>query len=215
MNAITRKSGLYGTTVGVVSRKAGTFSIEAGLAGYNVYVGIDALPDLVGAPTYFSATLPIMIPTTPPGLGTKTYNVVVRKVNAAGLESQNQRAFKFTIGTSSQLILPVIDPPVGVQAFVQKEGAIRIVGIYPGAGGTNSANEWRMWYDTTPPVVSDPYDMNQTVIGRNMTPIVTGGNAAGTYYIALALYRSADGYLSPETRVTVTVPVSLDAPLPY
>jgi hypothetical protein len=215
MNAITRKSGIYGATVDAVVRRAGTFSVNGMAAGYNVYIGVDALPDFEAAPASFSATLPIVIPTTPPMSGTKTYHVTVRKVNAAGLESQNQRSWSFTIGTLSQLVLPAIDAPVGVQAFVEREGAIRVVGTYPMAGQENAADEWRMWYDTVAPDVADPYDMNRSVIGRNMTPLVTGGNPAGTYYIALALYRAADGYLSPETRIQVTVPEYLDAPVAY
>lgn len=186
------------------------------LVGYTVYVGNGSLPNLSLPPTAFSATLPINIPTAPPGVGTATYYVIVRKRDAYGLESQNQQALTITIDSSGNTIYPPIAIPQGVGASVFVDSYIGVRGIYPNVNvDQHPADVWRIWINTVPinPAVDTPTGTvsvgSEGLLFKSASPY-----APGTYNIAVALYRTSDGAQSPAVFMTLVVPVNPLQPNP-
>lgn len=208
------KGGKYGVGATVNSSKGGIYSVSSSTVGYNVYVGIDAIPDL-DTPTQFSATLPITVITTPPGSGTKTYNVIVRAVNAYGLESQNQKSYSFTINSSGTLLYPTIDPPQQLAAMLDKYSAVRILAVYPNyPNDVYPATLWKLWISLAVPDVDvDAVYQTGTVDSKYLRPILTGTLPSGTYNVALCLYRDSDATRSEPARTTVIVPAGLATPV--
>ena len=184
--------------------------------GYAVYIGEDALPDFTAAPTQFSATLPIAISITPPGAGTKTLNVVVRRRNSYGLESQNQFVTQFVVDTNGDLVRNPVPAPLGVTPIAVASGGIKVLAKYPTvADDVDPADKWRIWTKTTPPVpASDPVTKEVTVAGQSLTTTVTGPHAAGLWYVTVGLYRTVDTTLSDTVETTLTVPDDPDRPDP-
>jgi len=198
-----------------VNASCGGRAIIAGATvGYAVYIGINAPPDFTVAPSQFSATLPITVSTTPPGSGTKTYNVVIRYRNAYGLESQNQHAFSFTIDSAG---LQMVDPPPMPQqlsVYLDKDNIIRVLASYMQYDfDAVKATRWKLWVSTSAidTTVDAPYQTD-IVTGKTLRPLLTGSLAAGDYNMALCLYRDTDSLQSLPAATAITVPPSISTP---
>ncbi len=181
-----------------------------GISGFNVYVGVNALPDLASPPV-FTATLPYQVATTPPGMGTKTYNVIVRAVNAYGLESQNQYAYSFVIDTSGTLVATIKPAPINLLVTLATTGGIGVRAMWPPFSKAVTAT-WRLWVKATPPDVGvDTVTQTAAATSQALSPMITGTLAPGLWHIALGVY--SEGALSEVARTTITVPVDLDGPV--
>jgi hypothetical protein len=185
------------------------------LLGYAVFVGEDSLPDLSIDPTDFSATLPVSVPITPPGIGTKEINVVVRKRNSYGLYSKNQMVEKFTIDSSGDLVARPVTDPGECQAVPLQSGKIKVMGTYPTFGtDTYPATEFRIWIGTVAPDTDvDVFDFEGPLYVEWFSRVFDGPYSAGTYHVAICLYRSGDMAQSAPSRTTVIVPSSPSSPV--
>jgi hypothetical protein len=206
---LTAYLGVSGIFVGVTSAHLGISGVRNDIAGYNVYVGVDVLPDLEAPPTAFSQTLPVSVATTPPASGTRTYYVIVRLQNQYGLESQNQYVRTITVDSSGNLVLPPISPPQGLQLTAQPGGKIRVLSTYSGWHVDKSpATEWKVWVGTSPPDTEVDVPVTTAPVVSNVLAVETGPFLSGTtYYIAVALFRSDDGAYSNVVTGSVALPI--------
>lgn len=198
-------SGIYNEFSGVI--QSGGFRIANDIAGYNVWVGEDALPDLSGTPDSFSQTLPFSIPITPPVSGIKVLYVVVTEQNQYGLNSVNQTPTIIRIDSLGEQILPALDTPQNLGLIPQTGGMLRVLAGYRAfTSDEYPADVWRIWVDTVPPnpLADDPtaeVDVEFKTIRAEIGPL-----AAGTYHVAVALYRSEDDHQSEAITGIVDIP---------
>lgn len=208
--------GAYGTpTQAGGGGRWGGYRVKNDIAGYNVYIGQDQMPDFSLPPASFSATLPINIATTPPGSGTRTYYIVVRRQNEYGLESQNQYPKTITIDSTGALVLPPLASPTNLAVMPRPGGNIRLRAGYPGYNTDEyRADLWRLWITTTPPdVTSDPPTLQSPADGPALLTSF-GSFTPGDYIVTLALYRNADAFTSPAVAATVTIGDGPETPAP-
>lgn len=212
----SKQWGSYGIRDTTFNGRYGYYRVQnLSKRGFNVYVGSGVLPDLTIAPTAFSSTLPILIPNPPPVFGQQTYYVVVREQDSYGVESQNQQPLTITIDNNANTILPVLNPPVALLSIPQPSTAIRVLAKYPTlAQDQYPADKWKVWINTAPPdpTVDIPTEIVNVAAGSFLSNI--GSYASGTYYVAVALYRTADGQQSAAISGTIVVPAVPSAPLP-
>jgi hypothetical protein len=201
--------GDYGYWVSVSNSGSGDYRVANNIAGFVVWIGSDVLPDLTTAPTAYSATLPISIPIVPPGVGTTTFYVVVRRRNHYDLVSQNQRAFTITVDSAGNRVLPPLPVPQDVKADPQAGGKIRLRGRYPGFGLDDpayTATSWKLWLSGA--AINPAVDTPTRIV--NISGSVSqdfAGFTPGTYNYVVGLYRSPDGALS-YVAGTVTYPAA-------
>jgi len=140
---------------------------DASLAGYTIYIGTDASPDLTGDPTEAAASLPHETSTTL--AASHTYHVVVRARNVYGLESLNENEVTFEIDADGDQVLPRPSAPRSVTAEAAADGAIRIRAHYNGLPDTTKATTWLIYQtdDGSDPVVGvdEPTEVAMTVMG--------------------------------------------------
>lgn len=182
--------------------------------GYCLYVGDGVLPILNGSPQAFAASLPFSYVVTPPGSGTKTFYTVVRKRNKYGLESQNQKPSLLIVNSAGHLIRNALDAPANLQLAAMPNAVLRVSAIYPLAGDDPfPADKWRIWVDVSPPNTALTPTAEVAVAGNilflDMTPFTPG-----TYFVAVALYRTIDTYTSPVTSATLIIPANPFRPKP-
>lgn len=206
--------GVYGIRDLRFTHRVGDYRVK-GIPGFNIYVGYGSLPDLTLAPTQFSISLPIYVSHPPPISGQQTIYVVVREKDSFGLESQNQQPLTVIIDLNGNTILPDLPIPLGVAAAPEKNSAIRVMARYPAfSQEQHPADVWRIWINTVPPdPLVDIPTATKNVNGANLSEDVLS-YAAGTYYIAVALYRTADGKQSLAGTTIVVVPLIPDEPDP-
>lgn len=187
-----------------VSRSGG-YRVQNNIAGYNVYIGVNALPDLTQVPTY-SATLPISIATTPPGAGTKTYYVLVCAQDNYGLVSVNQYCSTITIDHTGAQVLPPVTTPTNLTLLPQAGGYVRVMAQYPGfAYDPYPATTWKVWIGSSPP--NPAVDTPAAIVAiSNVLGVSIGVLSPGTYYAAVGLYRATDTALSTTLTGTVVLP---------
>lgn len=189
---------------------------NAAKIGYAVWVGEDALPDLDGPETAFSATVPFNIPVTPPVSGTKSLYVVVRKRNQHGLVSQNQQPVLIQVDSTGTLVRNPIPAPIEVHAVAFEAGHFRILAKYPTVDmDTNPADKWRIWIGTTMPDPDvDPPSKVVDVDGDTLVTTLASTYPAGDYIVLVALYRTVDTTRSVAVESDVTMPDVPDTPVP-
>jgi hypothetical protein len=208
-------SGVYAVVTGIV--QTGGFRVEnVALEGYNVYIGENVQPDLTQNPTLFSSSLPISVPITPPGVGTKTVYVLITKQDLYGLESQNQFYSVFGIDTAGNLVLPPLAAPQDLRLFQMPGTSIRILASYPGYQTDKyKATQWRIWTGTTPPnPVTDPVYQVAPVSRILATSI--GPFTPGLKYVTVGLFRADDSNSSPTITdsVVISTPPDTVTPVP-
>jgi hypothetical protein len=209
INNVLNQLGLYGVYGPNMRSRAGlgNYRIANSIFGYNVYVGVNALPDLTAGPAQFSAVLPIYVTTTPPVSGTKTYYVLVRAQDHYGLESQNSNYYTLTIDSSGNPFLPPVNGPVDLHAFPAPGQAIRVLALYPGYGvDAAPADQWKVWINTVPPNPAvDPPTSIISITGVSLNSSLAT-YTPNLYYVTVGLYRVADGTLSSTLTTTVVIP---------
>lgn len=181
--------------------------------GYNVYVGEDAMPDILAAPAYFTNTLPFDIPITPPGFGTKTIYVILRKQNTYGVESQNLYPYVFVVDSNGDLVRNPISTPVGTLASPVSAGTLRIMSSYSTRTlEQDPADIWRIWVGLTEPDPDvDPFTVEYTVNGDELTGTVDS-LIPGHYFVVVRLFRTIDSAVSEAVVVEVDLPAAPDNP---
>jgi hypothetical protein len=213
---VTKQEGtcrIYNT---VGAAECGIFRVQNNsLVGYNVYVGVNALPDLSQPPAAFSATLPISIPETPPGSGTKSFYVIVRAQDSYGLESQNQYPTVITISSSGGLLLPAIPAPQNLSVFARPNGYFKVRVTYSTANTDEyPATAWKVWAGTTLP--NPLVDTPVVAVAVEGIPMIVsiGPFSANTYYVMVGLSRAADGASSPTIYTTAVLSPTPNKPIP-
>lgn len=174
--------------------------------GYLIYTAVNAVPDLLGEPADFSATLPLSVPITLPGEGIESLNVVARYRDSWGCVSQNSKPTIIMLDASGQLRLPV-QPPINVRAYPKSGGKINVLADYPGLlVDVDPADYIRIWVAASIPNTNLTYT-HQEAINSEAISVSFGSYSPGTYYVAVALYRSVDGAVSGSVLTTVVFPV--------
>jgi len=186
------------------------------LQGYTVRVGRNALPDLTLAPAGYGAALPISVPVTPPVSGTDTLYVVVRRRDQYGLESVNQRPLVVRVDSSGNMVLPPLPAPAGLAAYQRPNGSLQVSAGYPGYADPYPADHYQFWINTVPPNVGvDTPTLLNPLAGGSSINFTVGSLIGGvTYYLALCLFRSADGAQSPPATLTFPYLSAPPTPLP-
>lgn len=186
--------------------QVGGYRTQNAILGYNVYVGVNGLPDLTQPPTTWSATLPVSVPITPPVSGTETLYVLVQTQDNYGLVSANQYYTIFIIDSTGGFVLSIIAPPQTLQLFQQEGQMIRLLAEYPTANlDTAPATSWKIWAALTLP--NPMVDIPVSVVAVSGVNLITaiGPFSPGTYYVMVGLYRIADNSLSTTIYSTVVV----------
>lgn len=185
------------------------------LEGYLARIGYDDVPSLTGDPDAFSASLPLSVPITPPMSGTSEIQILIRRRNAYGLESQNQYCQKLTIDTSGDLVDVSISMITGIQAVQIVDDKIRVGMLYSNFGiELYPATHFRLWIDTSPPDVDvDVPTVEEEIVDSAFGTTLDGPYSAGTYYIAACLYRQSDSKQSLPITTTIEVLETPDTPV--
>lgn len=145
--------------------RAVRFVRDSGLRRYNVYIGIDEMPDLYGEPQFSTAdmNLPIVVPFSAPPSGTSTLRIVVRPVNDIGLESLSAIAGTLTIDSGGNVIRPAVSAPRRVSLEDVGAGRVRVIAEYDISADAQPADTWRIYVrdnGTDPdPDIDDPMDI--------------------------------------------------------
>lgn len=172
--------------------------------GYNVYVGVNTLPDL-SVPTLFTNTLPASIPYASPGMGSDTYQVLIREVDSFGLESRNQKSLTVKVDSAGTQLLTPITPPTNLTLYEQKGGGVRILATYPGYGrDTEPATLWKVWAGISPPSTVDAPVITAKVSSISFATTL-GSYTPGIVHFLVALYRARDDSLSATLTGTITI----------
>lgn len=215
MQVTSAQQGQFGIYNTVIHDKLGAHRVaNSGLAGYTLYVGLGAIPNLIAGPTAYSATLPFSYTLPLPGSGTRTYYLLVRSRNQYGLESQNQHYTTLTLDSSGNQIVATATPPANLQLFALAGGTIRVLADYPGFNTDASpATTWHVWISASPintanppQVIVDVLDSALATDQQTYTP--------GTWYIGVALFRSSDSTLSNLLSGTIFIPAVPSKPTP-
>lgn len=199
-------SGLSGVQGQFDTSRSGSGRVENDIAGYNVYVGEDTPPDLDAAPAAFSHALPVSVAVTPPGAGTKTVYVVVRKQDVYGLESRNQNGYSFVIDSTGAEAMQPLSVPQGLVLSERPGGYVRVMAVYAAFDDDDDPpSHWKVWAGATPPNIT----LDVPVLEQTATRVLVGTIgpfSPGTLYVAVAAYRSAD--MSVSTALTGQIAVS-------
>lgn len=212
-NTIPRSNvGKYGINNNFSIDREGWYRIQ-GTAGYNCYVGQDALPDFTLPPTAFSAALPFNVAQALPTAGTKLVYVAVRKVNSYGLESQNVKPTIIRLTSAGALLHPIL-APAAVLVIPNSATAATVLAQYANyATDLNKATLWKGWVSLSLIDITTAPTFTQAVSGQNLSKSLSG-LSAGTWNIALALFRATDSNQSPLLEDTFVIPTTPPEPVP-
>lgn len=199
-----------------VIRGRGRIANDA-VTGYTVYVGYGQMPDFTAAPAGFGATLPVPLTITPPVSGTVVLWVVTRARDAYGLESQNTQPQFIQIDTAGNEVLGVVSLPLIPAVILIEDDAFLVQLSYPGFATDPDPADYFILYVGVgvPPVPGVDTPVTMESIGdvlavASVGPYPTGGI---TYYFAVTVYRSADGFESAAGLYEVTLPADPALPL--
>lgn len=199
--------GGYGlVNVIINSSGVGGYRIANDIAGYNVYIGEDDLPDLEAAPAAFTQTLPFNYALTPPLSGTRTFYVLVRNQDHYGLESQNQFYTTISINSNGDLLMSPIGNPSGLQLFELLLNKVRVMALYGAAQDDEfPATSWKIWAGTSPPDVDIDTPVLITAVTGKIMATEIGPFSPGLLYVTVALYRASDDSLSTPLEGSITL----------
>lgn len=199
--------GQYSIANTFASAQQGSYRIANAIAGYNLYVGLGAIPDLTQAPAAFSATLPFSYTLPLPGSGTRTYYILVQAQDQYGLVSQNQHYTTLTLDSSGNQITNPVNGPTDLQLYPQPGQTIRVSSQYPGYGIDQfPADVWHVWISSVTPVDTSGAPTSVVdVLGHGLT-VDLATYAPGTWYVAVALFRALDSSLSTILTGSVIMP---------
>jgi len=181
--------------------------------GWAVWVGDEAPPDLDAAPNTIAQSLPVTLALAPPVSGTKDYYVVVRRANEYGLHSQNQKPKIITIDEFGELILAALPTPQNMIAFPQFGLKIVVGSQWQTTPVMDDPPDlWYVWITAAPITVGVDAPLAAFPATNSFKTVYNGPYAIGTWYVATALYRAADGTFSLPLESTVVIPGAPDAP---
>jgi hypothetical protein len=204
-------SGIYGV---MTAQQQGGSRIQNNIVGFNLYVGLNAIPDLTQAPVAFSNSLPFSYTLPLPGSGTRTYYILVQAQDHYGLVSQNQYYTTLTLDSSGNQVFPAATPPVNLILYAEPGSAIRVLATYPGYyTDASPATSWNIWISSSPISTSNP---PQAVVDVNSAQLLTDQitYGPGLWYVGVALFRASDSLLSTALLGTITIPVGPIQPIP-
>jgi hypothetical protein len=166
---------------------------------YELYAGIDANPNLDGAASTTSATLPFTYALSTPVSGTREHRITVRKRNSLGLTSLNNFYRSFIVDNTGALVGSEISAPQDISVENVGDKSLRIRASYSAALDDDPADTFIIY------ATDDGVDPDPTVD----TPITIGtvGDAdiiTGKSYISFVLDSATYG-LEWNTTIKVIV----------
>lgn len=214
-----RSTNLLNTTFTVdnedySTERSGDYRIQnLSAAAYLVYVGVNTHPDFDAAPYYTTTTLPLAVSYPRPGSGLSELHIAMRQRNSYGLISKNQYCTIVTLSHTG-IVDNVLLAPTNVGVFSRPAGAVRVLASYlPFLTDDPKADKLRVWIGVTPPnpAIDTPTyvaDVTDSTVAAEF-----GAYSPGTYYVATALYRTADSSQSAAVTGTVEIPALPDEPI--
>lgn len=135
-----------GTLVTRYQRYPGRYRIaDTALILYELYIGVDAEPDLTLAPDATSATLPFSEVVAIPGSGERTFYSVVRKRNEYNLLSLNRYSRKITIDSAGALVVQVPTAPADGTLEDYAGGKLTVTAHYFTTWDADPADTWLIY----------------------------------------------------------------------
>lgn len=185
------------------------------LALYELYVGENVPPNFAAPPTATSATLPIVWSPTPPGAGTLTLHIVVRRRNKYDLQSFNVYETIRIIDTAGAEQLSTVSDPFDVAVYDDAPGYVRVLAKYGNTEDANPADLWEVYAAEgaapTPGVSVPAYEGTMRFIGTEAGLQATIGpyTPGATLHVIVVAMRDVDN----ERGVAATVLKVLAEPL--
>lgn len=196
-----------------VTDQSGEYRIQNNsAAGYLLFIGVNGPPNF-DLPAYsFSPTVPLNVAWPLPGSGIQNLFIVPRLRDTWGCVSQNSHPWIIRLSPTGELLAP-LPLPESVRAYPRPNGNINVIGQYPTfAFDRDPADKVRVWVDTvSPPSTAGTATHEGNVTGSPWS-VSFGSYGPGTYYVAVAYYRTADGALSSFVYDTVVFPELPDSP---
>lgn len=190
----------------------------ANTAGYNTYIGYDAYPDLTADSDDYSATLPATLsPTLPSAGNTTALHIVTRNVNSFGLESGNVYPTVLTIDENGDEVLSAMTVPVIMGAVGISDDGVRVYVRYGGFGLDNDpGTEWRLYASTSgaPDPGTDIAVFSGTIYSKTAQIDIGPYEGGQTLYLALTVYRGADGEQSASDTLEYSIGADPQNPVP-
>lgn len=183
------------------------------LARWELYVGVDAMPDFddVGQPVATSQVSPVTWTPPLPGAGeTSVLYVVPRRRNNLGLLDHQQHPRLIEINEFGNEELGPLTPPELAQVLDgHLAGTVQAWARYPYQGDRNPANYWELYAkegaDPVPGV--DPV-LATAPTGSARRPwhgVAAGLTPGATYHVMVAIRRGADGLRAQSTVMEITL----------
>jgi len=171
---------------------------------YEIFLGVDAEPDLTATPNGNSATLPISAALTPPGSGTREYRAVVRKRNRYNVTGLNRYSRLFAIDSTGATVRPALTAPADVSVTDLGGGQVTIQAKYFPDSDTMPADTWAIYWRADG-VNPDP---------ATDTPVTQAMATSGQFFATPGIklhYRLAAQPKGADIRVIVRARRSLDS----
>lgn len=174
--------------------------------GFLLYVGVNGPPDFDQPAASFSSTLPLTLNWPLPGTGIVTLHVVARYRDSWGCISQNRHATLIKLSPSGQVLLP-LPTPLQVVAYPRPSTSIGMRASYPTRTfEPDPADKLKVWVSASGPPDINVGATNTTNITNDNIVTEFGTYSPGTYYVAVAFYRTVDQALSAAVYTTVEFP---------
>lgn len=185
---------------------------------YELYVGEDGPPDFTAPPQATSATLPFSWTPTPPGSGTKTLHIVVRKRNKWNLQSFNvHEVIRVIDAASAEVALPVTAPK-DVTLYDDETTYFRVHAKYESTDDEEPADTWQVYAKVgSDPVIGTDlaaYEGPMKFLGTTSTLVKKIGpySVGDEVHVIVATRRDVDGEIAVADVQTITLaaPPDLD-----
>ena len=186
---------------------------DTGLEKYELYIGIDAMPDfnISTQPVETSASLPITYTPDPAPSGDSVQlYAVTRKRNRYNLLSFNQHPTIIEINDLGEEELGLLSIPEILRVLDGAAGEIIVLARYPSGIDRNEADTWELYVENgvdPDPDVDIPVSTAEFGIARNdyMWRIIEDGLTPGaTYHVMVVVRRSEDSGDGEEGESLVT-----------
>jgi len=189
---------------------------DSAFSRYELYVGVDALPDLTTEPQAIGSALPVSFPVDlPPSGSTKTLYAVLRERSEYGVISTNQQMIILVIDSAGAVELAPPGPPVNLQVFPDVTGGARVMMRYNSAAdGANPADTWEVFAaegGAPDPDIDTPADTETIKDAGGMayySGLITGYTPGATLYVIGSVLRASDGKRGTVGPVTLLLPLA-------
>jgi len=186
---------------------------------YELYVGEDATVDFdaSGQPVQTSSSLPFSWTPTPPGSGSKTLHIVVRKRNAYNLVSLNvYETIKVINALSAEVPGPVSDP-YDVAVYDGDLGYVQVMAKYCSTeDGSYPADTWEIYVkegaDPVAGVDTPDYDESMVFLGHEsgVSQAIGPFTPGAVVHVLVVAKRSSDSERGEASIELHTLAISLD-----